>query len=398
MSLGMLLAGAMTGGARAVDQMADTAIRSREMEQARTQSLMDRRNELLFEMKAKADMAKRAEMEDAQKYEGAVGRAERVGDDRRFAKFREDIKASGGGEGMDDNQLREVFNSYYNNKQATAEPGGDRYMEPESRNKADILDELRKGGASGGLLKSAREDLTLTQRAEQQSRAEALKERQLDQRERLAREDQDRRDERAQARIDAQLQIAEMRGRGGSGGGGGKGPEIDQTEKLTVLKDVKAKADATRPKRSDYTNEKKYEAAMQKWQESEDGQISAQASRRIRSLFGDEGVNPQGSAPASGAPSPASPASRAKSDIEALNREIAAVERGNDPPAKKQERLDILRSELAKAERASSQGGESTKKDNPQTKVNRVGEERTVASGPHAGKTAVWDGNGWKLK
>lgn len=354
MGMGMLFAGALTGGANAVGQLADDAIKQRERDQVRQQSIMDRRNELLFEMKAKADMARQADLEDAQKYEGATGRAEKVGDDRRFAKFRDDLRATGGGEGMSEEQLREVFNSQYNNKQSTTEAGGTRYMEPESRAKADVLDELRKGGASGGLLKTARDDLTNTQRAEQQARSEALKEKQLEQRDRQFAERLDQQAMLADERNRVTLEAADRR----ASGSGKKSSEIDQTEKLSVLKDVKAKADATRPKRSDYASEKRYEEAMTKWQESEDGQISTEASRRIKEVFG-------------GAPSKAQPmddAGRASNDVDALRREISRVEGGKDNPAVKSERLAILREELKKAEgQAKTAGQKSTVKDNQTT-------------------------------
>lgn len=356
MGMGMLFAGALTGGAKAVGQLADDAIKQREREQVRQQSIMDRRNELLFEMKAKADMARQAELDDAQKYDGAVGRAEKVGDDRRFAKFRDDLRATGGGEGMSEEQLREVFDSQYNNKQSTAEAGGTRYMEPESRNKADVLDELRKGGASGGLLKTARDDLASTQRAEQLSRSEALKEKQLDQRDRQFAERLDQQARLADERNRVTLEAADRR----ASGSGKKPSEIDQTEKLSVLKDVKAKADATRPKRSDYASEKRYAEAMTKWQESEDGQISTEASRRIKEVFG-------------GAPSKAQPmddAGSASGDVDSLRREISRVEGGKDNPAVKSERLAILREELRKAEgQAKTAGQKSTVKDNQTTGV-----------------------------
>lgn len=354
MGMGMLFAGALTGGANAVGQLADDAIKQRERSEVRQQSIMDRRNELLFEMKAKADMARQGELEDAQKYDGAVGRADKVGDDRRFAKFREDLRATGGGEGMSEEQLREVFNSQYNNKQSTTEAGGTRYMEPESRNKADVLDELRKGGASGGLLKTAREDLTNTQRAEQQARSEALKEKQLEQRDRQFAERLDQQAMLADERNRVTLEAADRR----ASGSGKKSSEIDQTEKLSVLKDVKAKADATRPKRSDYASEKRYEEAMTKWQESEDGKISTEASRRIRDVFGDVSSKVQ----------PMDDAGSASSDVDALRREISRVESGRDNPAVKSERLAILREELKKAEgQAKTAGQKSTAKDNRTT-------------------------------
>lgn len=220
MGSGMLWA-ALAGGANSGMKIMDDATRREDEERKRQLTVADRRNELLFEMKAKADMARSAEQEDAQKYDGAVGRAGQAGDERRFSKFRDDIRATGGGEGMDESQLRDVFNQSYNQKQSTAEAGGDRYVEPESRNKADVLDELRKGGASGGLLKTAREDLAITQRGEQQARSEALKERQLDQRDKQFNARLDQQNELAEKRNQTALDVAEKRSGGGGGGAAG---------------------------------------------------------------------------------------------------------------------------------------------------------------------------------
>lgn len=61
MGMGMLFAGALTGGANAVGQLADNAIQQRDRQAEQQSTIMARRNELLFEMKAKADMARQAD-------------------------------------------------------------------------------------------------------------------------------------------------------------------------------------------------------------------------------------------------------------------------------------------------------------------------------------------------
>lgn len=364
MGMGMLFAGALTGGANAVGQLADDAIKQRERDQVRQQTIMDRRNELLFEMKAKADMARQAELEDAQKYDGAVGRAEKVGDDRRFAKFRDDLRATGGGEGMSEEQLREVFNSQYNNKQSTAEAGGTRYMEPESRAKADVLDELRKGGASGGLLKTAREDLTNTQRAEQQARSEALKEKQLEQRDRQFAERLDQQAKLADERNRVTLEAVDRRASRGGGGGGGSEPKIRATktnadgEVIAVMSDG-----STRPLGiQDQAYAKNLANMVQKMREDSkyrkmgEDELIAIARQRL------SGASSKPASSASSEPGGAS------GDVEALRREISRVEGGKDNPAVKSDRLAILREELKKAEgQAKTAGQKSTVKDNQTT-------------------------------
>ena len=58
MGMGMLFAGALTGGANAVGQLADNAIQQRDRQAEQQSTIMARRSELLLEMKAKADMAR----------------------------------------------------------------------------------------------------------------------------------------------------------------------------------------------------------------------------------------------------------------------------------------------------------------------------------------------------
>lgn len=82
MGLGMLFAGALTGGAKAVGELADDAIKQRERAEVRQQSIMDRRNELLFEMKAKSDMARRQEEEDAAGFGRIAKRGEQITNER----------------------------------------------------------------------------------------------------------------------------------------------------------------------------------------------------------------------------------------------------------------------------------------------------------------------------
>ena len=61
MGIGMLAAGALTGGANAVGQMADDAIKKRDAQSAYSQQIAAKQNELLFQMKLKADMARQEE-------------------------------------------------------------------------------------------------------------------------------------------------------------------------------------------------------------------------------------------------------------------------------------------------------------------------------------------------
>ena len=93
MGMGMLFAGALSGGANAVGQLADNAIKREDEANNRKSMLMERRNELLYEMQLKAEMARRGELDDAQKFEGATGRAEKVGDDQEHKHANRDSTA-----------------------------------------------------------------------------------------------------------------------------------------------------------------------------------------------------------------------------------------------------------------------------------------------------------------
>lgn len=349
MGMGMLFAGAMTGAGRAIGSMADDAIKREDDQRKYQMQVQERRDSLLFEMEQKEKFARRVEQADAQSYERAVDSAQAVGGDRRFAKFSADMEQAGYGEGMDDAQKRVVFDQHYNNKPALG------YQEPESAGKADILSEMRRSGASGSAIKAAREDYTAQAKAEQAA-AEAQRKERSD----LAREDLRNR------QLDQQWAIGEanrsaaddrlgrtLEARSKSGAGGG----LDQTEKLTVLKDVKAKADASKPKIDDYLGSKKsFDAAMGEWRKSEDGKISAEASRRIMQVFGAGDVQAapvDAPSPARSQGAPAQPdASRAAGDIAANERSIALLKKQplnrGEPQSSRDEQIRMIEAENAR--------------------------------------------------
>lgn len=348
MGMGMLFAGAMTGAGRAIGSMADDAIKREDDQRKYQLQVQERRDSLLFEMEQKEKFARRVEQADAQSYERAVDSAQAVGGDRRFAKFSADMEQAGYGEGMDDAQKRVVFDQHYNNKPALG------YQEPESAGKADILSEMRRSGASGPAIKAAREDYTAQAKAEQAA-AEAqrkersdlaredLRNRQLDQQWAIGEANRSAADDRLGRTLDA-------RSKGGAGGG------LDQTEKLTVLKDVKAKADATKPKRSDYGSEKRYDAALEKWAGSDDGKMSTEASRRIMQVFGSGDVQTMpvdASSPARSQGAPAQPfAGRTAGDIAANERSIALLKKQplnrGEPQSSRDEQIRMIEAENAR--------------------------------------------------
>lgn len=402
MGMGMLFAGALTGGARALGEIADDQIKSNAAEKSRQQQIADRREELLYQMQLKTDFAAAEEKREAEAYVSAQDRGKQIGDDRRFGKFKEDMLASGYGEGMDEAQIRKVFDEHYNDKVVTSEAGGDRYYDPESADSRDALQAARSGGAPGATIKALDAEYKGMLNVERQLKKDADREAREERRSRERIEADERRFTQQDKLLEKRLDAQASRG-GGSGGGG----PIDQTEKLSVLKDVKAKADASKPKRSDYGSEKRFEEAMGKWQTSDDGRMSAEASRRIMDVFGSRGED--------GAPPPKAPAAvergvagDASGDVAANERSIARLKsrplnRG-ESQSSRDEQIRMIERENEKLRATQNiAASKSSLKDNPTTSKPattgaRVGESRVVQSGPHKGKTAIWDGNGWALK
>lgn len=304
MGMGMLFAGALAGGAKGMESILADQSRREEKELEWQRAATMKRQELLDAMELKEQYARRSEQESAMAYETAAQGATKAGDDRRFAKFKQDV----GQTDATDEQLREIFNQSYNNKVSTQEAGGDRYVEPESRYQADVLAEMRRGGAPGELIKDQRRTYDAQVKAEQEAARLAAKERD-------AKALQDFRDrqlmqqnEIATARMENVLQRQELANQGKGAGG------IDQSQKLSVLKDVKARAEASMPDLKDFRGSKqKYDAAMEQWRKTEDGKISAEASSRILSLLGGSGGPQPGAAQPSAAPK-AKPITKAEYD------------------------------------------------------------------------------------
>lgn len=235
MGMGMLFAGALSGGARAMGELADDAMKRREREELRAQSMTDRRQALLEEMELKERFALGQEQRDALSYQGAMDAGQTAGGERRFAKFAAEVRGAGGGEGMDDAQLREVFDAHYDDK-----VGGERYGEPESARKRDALDAARKAGASGKVLQALGDDYRATVQAERQAQVDASREAREDRRSREAVERDERRHrenlERDAARYDRQESMLDRRlSAQAARGGGGRG---DSPEKEGGLSDV----------------------------------------------------------------------------------------------------------------------------------------------------------------
>lgn len=300
MGMGMLFAGALTGGARAVGEMADQAIKREDDAQVRKQSIMDRRNELLFEMKAKADMAQEQERADAEGYVKATERGRAMGDDRRFSKFREDIKSTGGGEGMGEDELREVFNQNYNDRVVA---GDDRYYEPESADKRDALQAARSSGASGKVIAGLNDEYRSTAQGERQAKQDA---------DRDARDERRYREgvERDARRFEQQEKLQDKRLGAQAARGGGSGEKESKVPTVADVKDAFSKA----PTLDDFRgNKKDYKAALEAWVNGPEGKRAAELQRlRDASLGLGTGLLDQGAKSAPAAEKPAATKSAIK--------------------------------------------------------------------------------------
>ena len=286
MGMGMLFAGALAGGAKAADEIVDQAYKREEADRVRQQGLADRREAVLWEMKLKADMARQEEEATAAGYVKAAQRGAQIGNERG-ARELEAASASipSSGPHGDERITPEMIASMPPAARAVYERQMGLTDDSELQQLRDQVTAAGEVGAPGAVRKGLLESYKEARKEDKEAKDRDL---------RL--EQEDRKDARAEARRKAdsedlvlRLESMERRAaaRGGSGGGGGS-VQIDQTNKLTVLKDVKAKADASKPSRSDYTSETKFAAALKEWQESDDGQMSAMASRRMLSLFGSE--------------------------------------------------------------------------------------------------------------
>lgn len=106
-------------------------------------------------------------------YNKAADAAPAAGDERRFQKFKADI----GQTDATEDQLRTVFENQYNERTVGNFGGADRYVDPESANRMDIVNELRKGSAPATMVRSAQDDYKAQLGAERQAQADATKQR-----------------------------------------------------------------------------------------------------------------------------------------------------------------------------------------------------------------------------
>lgn len=172
-----LISGALGGLGQALQQQAQTgmqndALEQRDIRQTKLREELDaKRAEAIEARRIKSDERNAAIYNEAEQAAGPAG------DERRFNKFKTDI----GQTDATDEQLRAVFKDKYNQRAVGNFDGADRYVDPESANRQDIVSELRKKAAPATMIQSAQNDYKSQLGAERQATIDALNARKADQ-------------------------------------------------------------------------------------------------------------------------------------------------------------------------------------------------------------------------
>lgn len=213
MGLGMLFAGALTGGAQAAGQIADEQIKRNERAEVRQQSLMDRRNELLYEMEVKSRYAAQEEERVANISNKIAERGQQIGNERG-AKELESARSMVPNEGP-----------YANTPVSPADLAS---MPPAAR----AIYEKQMGLTDDSTLQAAKDQITASTeigapasvkkglletyreeaKAAKESKTMEFNEKKLESQERMRMESEDRKDARQAERLEALIEKANAKG------------------------------------------------------------------------------------------------------------------------------------------------------------------------------------------
>jgi hypothetical protein len=284
------LGGAIANGSNA---FANAYIREaeedrRRADEERREKRADDRDEAKFQRRKDAEEAER--IKQAGIYDRAEKNAPALGDERRFEKFRKDARDAG--YEADDATLREQFDKTYNQKVVA---GSDRYLERYSKEREDVLNEVRRLGGSSDTIKQAQVAYDTARKIESDDARAAREERRLIQERQLAEDREDNRERRAERRDetirrgqDIQRDRVYGGGSGGRGSDGGKPPtgvDLERSAKaaekrlaleLGVPLNRVQEEVTRRKKRGDMTSEQEeaytdYQSALRKWREFKPG-------------------------------------------------------------------------------------------------------------------------------
>lgn len=179
-----------------------------------------------------------AAIKDANIFAEAEKSAVGVGETRRFEKFKKDL----GQTDMADEDLRKVFDEQYDQRKVGNFEGADRYVERYSKQKEDVLNEIRRTGGSSGLINQAQNSVKIAQEAERASDRLAFDQNRADRRDAQT----ERRLDLMEERITSQNKTDSIRANkpaGGSGSGGSSVPKVRSTytnnegNKVAVMSD-----------------------------------------------------------------------------------------------------------------------------------------------------------------
>lgn len=341
MGLGMLFAGALTGGAQAAGQIADEQIKRNERAEVRQQSLMDRRNELLHEMEIKSRYAAQEEERVANISNKIAERGQQIGNERG-AKELESARSMVPNEGPYANtpvspadlaSMPPAARAIYEKQMGLTDDS------PLQAAKDQITATTEIGAPASvkkGLLETYREEA----KAAKDSKTMEFNEKKLESQERMRMESEDRKDARQAERLEALIEKANAKG----------GSKEGAREVLSFLGESRK---AITSEESNLRNALKAELKGAEFDPEERKKIQAEYAPKLKELeqkrtelerdFGyvRERLG-MGPAPATTTTAPAAPSS-------------SSVTPGSKPAWQSQEsysdQLRALQEELAKAER-----------------------------------------------
>ncbi len=213
MGMGMLFAGALTGGAQAAGQIADEQIKRNERAEVRQQSLMDRRNELLHEMEIKSRYAAQEEERAANISNKIAERGQQIGNERG-AKELESARSMVPNEGPYANtpvspadlaSMPPAARAIYEKQMGLTDDS------PLQSAKDQITASTEIGAPASvkkGLLETYREEA----KAAKDSKTMEFNEKKLESQERMRMESEDRKDARQAERLEALIEKANAKG------------------------------------------------------------------------------------------------------------------------------------------------------------------------------------------
>ncbi|MBS0506590.1 MAG: hypothetical protein JSR53_04310 [Proteobacteria bacterium] len=403
MGLGMLLAGGLVGGANAANDIIDQATKREEADRVRQQGIADRRDALLYEMKMKADMARQEEDVVAKGYAKAGERGAQIGNERGARELEAArTQVPNAGEFAGERITPEMIASMPPQARAIYEKQMGLTANTQLQQLRDQVQGAGEVGAPSSVRKGLLESYKEEYKADKDAKDRDLKER-MDA----------NRDDRLFARMDHQSEMLDKRLAARGGVDGASAPKVRSTktnadgEEVAIMSDGSIKPLGIQShafSKAVAAGVAKMDGDLKYRKLSEDEKIALVKKRLAGASVGTGSDDDYGAgspaATGSAQPAPGSDAaSRATGDIAALEREISALKKGGTNADPRGERMMILNDELKKA-RGKSAAPQSAVKDNQAIKSveRKVGMTQVVPSGPHKGKTVVWDGKGWALK